>query len=71
MSADQIIVRPDDSHGLGYCNRGARRWAERYGLDWARFVRDGLPIEMLEATGDAMALRLCAHVRAARAAGDR
>ena len=46
-----------------YCANGARRWAARIGLDWAAFVRDGIESEQLEATGDAMALKLVEHVR--------
>lgn len=61
-----VIVRPDDLHAIGYCNRGARAWAMRYGLDWAQFVINGLPVEVIEATGDAMGLRLAQHVREAR-----
>lgn len=46
-----------------YCAQGARRWMRRMGLDWAAFVRDGIEADALEATGDAMALKLVAHVR--------
>ena len=46
-----------------YCARGARRWFARMELDWAAFVRDGISAEALEATGDAMALKLAQHAR--------
>lgn len=46
-----------------FCVRGARAFAARYGLDWSRFVREGLPASELEATGDAMAARVCALAR--------
>lgn len=46
-----------------YCANGARRWCARIGIDWATFVREGIAVEALEATGDAMALRLAEHVR--------
>ena len=48
---------------IGYCNRGARLWFQRHGLDWSAFLRTGLPCETFEATGDAMALRLVKHAR--------
>lgn len=64
--SDELIVRVDDLAELGYCHRGARRWFARHGLDWARFVQMGLPVETIEATGDAMARRLADHVRAKR-----
>ena len=47
-----------------YCAAGARRWAARLGLDWAGFVHHGIPIDDLEKTGDAMALKLAEFVRA-------
>ena len=58
-----LIITRSDMDELGYCARGARRWFARMGLDWAAFVRDGIDAALLEATGDAMALRLVAHVR--------
>jgi len=57
-----MIVTRSDMDELGYCARGARRWFARMGLDWAAFVRDGIDADVLEATGDAMAQRLVAHV---------
>lgn len=47
---------------LGYCARGARRWAERMGLSWTDFVFHGIDSDILLATGDAMAQRLVEHV---------
>jgi len=47
-----------------YCANGSRRWFARMGLDWAAFVRDGIDADVLEATGDAMALKLVDTVRA-------
>lgn len=55
---------PNFNGALGFCARGGRLWARQQGLDWAAFVREGLPAEVLEATGDPMALRLVAHARA-------
>ena len=55
---------PNFNGGAGFCARGGRLWASHHGLDWAEFVRDGLPADVLEATGDAMALRVVAHARA-------
>lgn len=66
MTGEPVIVRPDDLHAIGYCNRGSRAWCLRAGLDWARFVTSGIAAEELEATGDAMAIRLAQHTREAR-----
>lgn len=48
---------------MRYCARGSRRWFARHGLNWGEFVKNGLPAEVFEATGDAMALRLVAHAK--------
>lgn len=52
----------------GFCRRGARRFFARYGLDWSKFVREGIDAAEFEATGDALALALVAHARRRRAA---
>lgn len=46
-----------------YCAGGVRRWFARMGWDWSAFLRDGIEIEQVEATGDAMALKLAEYVR--------
>lgn len=48
---------------LGYCNRGARQFFERHGLDWRAFLAGGLPADQFERTGDAMALKLVEHAK--------
>ena len=42
------------------CSRGARAFFARHGLDYGRFLREGLPAEQIRATGDAMALQVVA-----------
>ncbi len=68
-----LIVTHADMRALGYCNRGARQWFARHGLDWSRFIAEGLPAKDVLATGDAMAqavveaaqrrMRECTHGR--------
>lgn len=48
----------------GFCARGGRTWFARHGLDWVDFVRHGINAEILEQTGDGLALALVAHARA-------
>lgn len=50
-----VTVTHADMRALEYCNRGARQWFARHGLDWAAFISAGLPAAQLLATGDAMA----------------
>lgn len=59
-----LIVTRSHLDEVGYCARGSRRWWARMGLDWSAFVRDGIDAAILQATGDAMAQRLVAHVMA-------
>lgn len=39
------------------CMGGARRWFAARGLDWAAFLRDGLPASVLSQWGDPLAER--------------
>ena len=48
---------------LGYCNRGARAFFERHGLDWRRFLAEGMPAEQIEHIDDAMAKKAIALAR--------
>lgn len=42
------------------CAPGIRLWFARYGLDYRRFVREGLPADTLRDTGDPFALKAVA-----------
>ena len=57
MSED-LIVSVQDLRASRLCFQGARPWFRRHGLDWQRFLKEGIPEEELLATGDAMAIRL-------------
>ncbi|MCL2076652.1 MAG: hypothetical protein FWH15_09525 [Betaproteobacteria bacterium] len=56
---DDVIVYPSDlahvrfAGKTGLCMRGCRQWAARHGIDWAEFVRSGIPASVLLATNDA------------------
>lgn len=64
VTVQHLHTVPNFNGAQGFCARGVRVWAVQRGLCWATFVRDGLPAGVLEATGDAMALRVAAHARA-------
>jgi hypothetical protein len=58
-------VRAASLPGMGVlCASGVRAWFAHYDLDYRAFLHHGLPLETLEATGDAFALRACAIARA-------
>lgn len=63
MMKAPVLVRLEHGRALGYCSRGMRAFALRHGLDWAKFVNDGLPAEVLEATNDHMAIKVAEKAR--------
>lgn len=46
---------------------GAKSWAEAHGFDWRDFIRNGIDIELIEATGDALGKRIADYVRRSEA----
>lgn len=53
-----IIITLQDMRSLKYCARGARSFLLRHDLSWTEFLDHGISSDVLEATGDAMALKL-------------
>lgn len=45
---------------LEYCNRGLRAWFASAGLDWADFLKNGIPADTLRQFDNAMADRAIA-----------
>ena len=70
--SETLIVRAEDIRAARLCFQGARPWFRRHALDWQAFLAEGLPAEVLAATGDALALRVIAEAekRAARMTGE-
>lgn len=59
-----VMVKLEHARAVCYCARGMRRWFEFHGLDWTRFLSEGLTADELRATGDDMALRVVAVAEA-------
>lgn len=51
-----VIVRVKHVRAAGMCMKGMRAWFEHHKLPLATFREIGLPVEVIEGTGDAMAL---------------
>lgn len=51
------IVRMEHARKAGMCSRGIRQWFTSKGLDYAQFLKDGLPASEVEALDDALAKR--------------
>lgn len=63
VTTRHLFTIPGFSARRGFCRGKSRAWAERNGLDWRDFVKNGIAIETLEATGDGLALALAAWAR--------
>lgn len=64
MTASKVIVTVQDLRAAKLCFQGSRPWLARHGFSWQEFLADGIDAELLEATGDALALRVVAEARA-------
>ena len=53
-----------DTRNAGYCVRGSRRRCVELGLDFKTFVREGFPVEQMEALEDAEITRSLEFTRA-------
>lgn len=47
----------------GYCATGGRRWFAAHNMDWADFLKNGIPASTVQATGDALGIALVEHAR--------
>ncbi len=53
-----VIVTMRDIRAAKMCSQGSRDFFQRHGIDWSDFLKSGVSAELLESTGDAMALRV-------------
>lgn len=58
-----MIITVQDCSSRGYCSKGMRRFAEKHGLDWIKFVKEGIDSEKLLATKDGMAIKIVERVK--------
>lgn len=57
------IVKMEHVRAVGMCSRGARMWFARTGLDFRKFLAEGLPASVIEGTGDALGMKVAQYVR--------
>jgi len=69
--SDRLIVTIQHLHTVptwttrtGYCAKQSRAFFAEHGLDWLKFVQEGIDAEVLLATDNALAIHLVAHARA-------
>ena len=66
MTPAPVIVRMAHMRQAQYCAAGVRAFFARHGFDWGDFLQHGIASERLEATGDAMAIKVCEVARRGR-----
>lgn len=54
MAEDRVTI--DDVRRAGYCVSGARAWFRAREIDFAAFLKDGLPADEFLARGDHLAV---------------
>ena len=54
-------VRVQDCQELGYCMKSVRPWFAHHGIDFQKFVRDGVAASVLLATDDEFARKVVEH----------
>lgn len=59
-----IVIRMPDIRRALMCGRGPQGWFKLRGLDYDRFIREGYPLETLEAINDEMSRQVCENARA-------
>lgn len=63
MAEPQIIVKIEHVMQAGMCVRGAKVWAQRHGLDFRKFLSEGIPVEVIDATKDALGKKVADAAR--------
>lgn len=73
VSTTALTVFASDIRAARICFQGARPWFQRHGLSWQDFLANGIDADLLEASGDALALRVtnAARARATRGSGQK
>lgn len=58
-----ILVTGEHIREARLCVRGARQWFALHHLDFDHFIRHGYPVEVIEATGDVLGLKVAQIAR--------
>jgi len=56
-------VKMEHIRAARFCSSGAKVWLKFHGIDVGAFLRDGVPVERIEETGDALGLKVAAIAR--------
>lgn len=60
---EEIRVYRKHLRQVTFCRKGSRAMADRIGVDWDRFMREGIPVSELEKIDDVAVQKLVKHVK--------
>lgn len=58
-----IVCRIHHIRAANLCASGARAWFAKHNLSWSDFLENGLPVERVDALGDALGDRVAKVAR--------
>nr|WP_277399858.1 hypothetical protein [Pseudoxanthomonas sp. LH2527] len=58
-----MFTIPGFSKRNGFCRSKSADWFRSHGLDWRSFIKHGIEADVLEATGDGLAIALVKWAR--------
>jgi hypothetical protein len=58
-----VLCKRAHAAALGFCARGCRQWIKDHGLDYLKFVREGIDESVFLEANDEMAVQLVAEAR--------
>jgi hypothetical protein len=64
--ASDLPIRSRELVQCGMCTKGQKQWFSEHGLDFTDFLKNGVAVEVLLATGDGLATKAVEMVRARR-----
>jgi len=67
QSMPNFVVLHSHLRSVGYCNRGARAFCDRHGIDWSQFKRDGIDSTILESIDDQMVRNVVEYAKSTQA----
>jgi hypothetical protein len=51
-------IRMKHLREAGFCNREPRQWFKQHGFSWQDFLDHGIPVAVVRATGDPLAIQV-------------
>lgn len=62
----QQTITMTDVRASGLCARGAKTWFQSHGLDFRKFLREGMPLDEVAKLDDGLSNRVVQYVRKTR-----